>query len=151
MKKSRRLLQIFFLRSSIVGDKIELMMLCGILQSNFSSQSESRTQPCHVRIAFLLNESVYYNDITSFIISSRFIRLTNQDEDCTATCTRKLPHVHKSYKINQFTNLILYPRFKIKIGLLTSKSNFKLRIYRPFIFVNLSHHVTTNTHLATQI
>ena len=35
-----------------MSDKIELMMLCGVLQSNFSclSQSESRTQPCHVRI-----------------------------------------------------------------------------------------------------
>ena len=35
-----------------MSDKIELGMLCGVLQSNFSrlSQSESRTQPCHVRI-----------------------------------------------------------------------------------------------------
>ena len=35
-----------------MSDKIELMMLCGVLQSNFSclSQSESRTQSCHVRI-----------------------------------------------------------------------------------------------------
>ena len=35
-----------------MSDKIELMRLCGVLQSNFSylSQSESRTQPCHVRI-----------------------------------------------------------------------------------------------------
>ena len=35
-----------------MSDKIELMMLCGVLQSNFSclSQSESRTQLCHVRI-----------------------------------------------------------------------------------------------------
>ena len=38
-----------------MSDKIELGMLCGVLQSNFSrlSQSESRTQPCHVRIAIL--------------------------------------------------------------------------------------------------
>ena len=37
-----------------MSDKIELMMLCGVLQSNFSclSQSESRTQPCHARIIF---------------------------------------------------------------------------------------------------
>ena len=36
-----------------MSDKIELGMLCGVLQSNFSrlSQSELRTQPCHVRIA----------------------------------------------------------------------------------------------------
>ena len=76
-----------------MSDKIELMMLCGILQSNFSSlsQSESRTQPCHVRISLLLNESVYYSDITSFIISSWFICLTNQDKDCTATGTQKVP------------------------------------------------------------
>ena len=55
MKKSRMLLQVIFLWSSIVSDKIELMMLCGVLQSNFSclSQSESRTQPCHVRIGVL--------------------------------------------------------------------------------------------------
>ena len=35
-----------------MSDKIELMMLCTVLQNNFSclSQSESRTQPCHVRI-----------------------------------------------------------------------------------------------------
>ena len=36
-----------------MSDKIELMRLCGVLQSNFSclSQSESRTQPCHVRMS----------------------------------------------------------------------------------------------------
>ena len=35
-----------------MSDKIELMKLCGVLQSKFSrlSQSESRTQPCHVRM-----------------------------------------------------------------------------------------------------
>ena len=35
-----------------MSDKIELGMLCGVLQSNFLrlSQSESRTQPCHVRM-----------------------------------------------------------------------------------------------------
>ena len=35
-----------------MSDKIELMRLCGVLQSNFSclGQSKSRTQPCHVRI-----------------------------------------------------------------------------------------------------
>ena len=38
-----------------MSDKIELMMLCGVLQSNFSclSQSESRTQACHVRMGYL--------------------------------------------------------------------------------------------------
>ena len=38
-----------------MSDKIELMRLCGVLQSNFSclSQSESRTQPCYVRINVL--------------------------------------------------------------------------------------------------
>ena len=42
------------------------------------------------------------------------------------------------YKLNQFADLILfYPRFKIKICLLTSKSNFKLRIYRPFHITSL--------------
>ena len=37
-----------------MSDKIELGMLCGVLQSNFLrlSQSESRTQPCHVRINY---------------------------------------------------------------------------------------------------
>ena len=37
-----------------MSDKIELMRLCWVLQSNFSclSQSESRTQPCHVRIRY---------------------------------------------------------------------------------------------------
>ena len=36
-----------------MSDKIELMRLCGVLQNNFSclSQSESRTQPCHVRMS----------------------------------------------------------------------------------------------------
>ena len=40
-----------------MSDKIELGMLCGVLQSNFSrlSQSESRTQPCHVRISYYTN------------------------------------------------------------------------------------------------
>ena len=35
-----------------MNDKIELIRLCGVLQSNFSclSQSKLRTQPCHVRI-----------------------------------------------------------------------------------------------------
>ena len=35
-----------------MSDKIELMMLCGVLQSNFLclSQSESGTQPGQVRI-----------------------------------------------------------------------------------------------------
>ena len=38
-----------------MSDKIELMRLCGVLQSNFSclSQSESRTKPCHVTIDLL--------------------------------------------------------------------------------------------------
>ena len=35
-----------------MSDKIELMRLCGVLQSIFSclSQSGSRTQPCHIRM-----------------------------------------------------------------------------------------------------
>ena len=33
--KSRLLLQVFFLRSSIVSDKIELMMLCGVYRAIF--------------------------------------------------------------------------------------------------------------------
>ena len=43
-----------------MSDKIELGMLCGVLQSNFSrlSQSESRTQPCHVRILFGFNHKI---------------------------------------------------------------------------------------------
>ena len=38
-----------------MSDKIELMKLCGVLQSKFSrlSQLESRTQTCHVRINIL--------------------------------------------------------------------------------------------------
>ena len=46
-----------------MSDKIELMKLCGVLQSKFSclSQSESRTQPCHVRMAiFQLCHKVAY-------------------------------------------------------------------------------------------
>ena len=37
-----------------MSDKIEVGKLCGVLQSKFLclSQSESRTQPCHVRINF---------------------------------------------------------------------------------------------------
>ena len=37
-----------------MSDKIELIRLCGVLQSKFlfNSQSESRTQPCHVKIMF---------------------------------------------------------------------------------------------------
>ena len=39
-----------------MSDKIELGKLCGVLQSQFLclSQSESRTQPCHVRISYNL-------------------------------------------------------------------------------------------------
>ena len=38
-----------------MSDKIELIRLCRVLQRNFSclSQSDSRTEPCHVRILFL--------------------------------------------------------------------------------------------------
>ena len=38
-----------------MSDKIELIRLCRVLQRNFLclSQSDSRTQPCHVRILFL--------------------------------------------------------------------------------------------------
>ena len=48
-----------------MSDKIEPGMLCGVLQSNFSrlSQSESRTQPCHVRMP-------YTNHDHSWIIST---------------------------------------------------------------------------------
>ena len=44
-----------------MSDKIELGMLCGVLQSNFSrlSQSELRTQPCHVRMGFSLVNKIY--------------------------------------------------------------------------------------------
>ena len=46
-----------------MSDKIELMRLCEVLQSNFSclSQSESRTQPCHVRINMLWTNVVVKN------------------------------------------------------------------------------------------
>ena len=39
-----------------MGDKIELMMSCRVLQSNFTclSQSELRTQTCHVRIVVFI-------------------------------------------------------------------------------------------------
>ena len=42
-----------------MSDKIKLGMLCGVLQSNFSrlSQSESRTQPCHVRITIYVQST----------------------------------------------------------------------------------------------
>ena len=45
--------------------KIELVRLCGVLQSNFSclSQSESRTQPCHVTI--LIFFSLFLDDLDS--------------------------------------------------------------------------------------
>ena len=47
-----------------MSDKIELGMLCGVLQSNFSrlSQSESRTQPCHVRMIH------YYFKFETFVM-----------------------------------------------------------------------------------
>ena len=40
-----------------MSDKIELGKLCGVLQSKFLclSQSESRTQPCHVRITIIID------------------------------------------------------------------------------------------------
>ena len=43
-----------------MSDKIELMRLCRVLQSNFSclSQSESRTQPCHVRLCFFFQHTI---------------------------------------------------------------------------------------------
>ena len=43
-----------------MSNKIELMMLCGVLQSNFSclSQSESRIQPCHVRMIITFTKEV---------------------------------------------------------------------------------------------
>ena len=43
-----------------MSDKIELMKLCGVLQSKFSrlSQSESRTQPCHVRILIFFTYAI---------------------------------------------------------------------------------------------
>ena len=46
-----------------MSDKIELMKLCGVLQSKFSrlSQSESRTQPCHVRMSLLTLYRSYHN------------------------------------------------------------------------------------------
>ena len=46
-----------------MSDKIELGMLCGVLQSNFLrlSQSESRTQPCHVRIQYKLANYEHYS------------------------------------------------------------------------------------------
>ena len=49
-----------------MSDKIELGMLCGVLQSNFSrlSQSESRTQPCHVR---MLNTNQWQQFLSSTI------------------------------------------------------------------------------------
>ena len=49
-----------------MSDKIELMRLCRVLQSNFSclSQSESRTQPCHVRMAIKMHST----KIMDFII-----------------------------------------------------------------------------------
>ena len=44
-----------------MSDKTELMKLCGVLQSNFLclSQSESRTQPCHVRMPVLILLKVF--------------------------------------------------------------------------------------------
>ena len=57
-----------------MSDKIEQGMLCGVLQSNFSrlSQSESRTQPCHVRMAvhvflYQLNISRKYTAMHQFV------------------------------------------------------------------------------------
>ena len=46
-----------------MSDKIELIRLCGVLQSNFLfiSQSESRTQPCHVRIVFYRQPGLVLN------------------------------------------------------------------------------------------
>ena len=56
-----------------MSDKIELGMLCGVLQSNFSrlSQSESRTQPCHVRIC---NFPIYCTYYFEFVLPSVYFK-----------------------------------------------------------------------------
>ena len=64
-KKSKLLLQVLFLQSSIESNEIELMRLCGVLQSNFLclSQSESRIQPCHVRIYGKYFNAIQHTDV----------------------------------------------------------------------------------------
>ena len=57
-----------------MSDKIELMRLCGVLQSNFLclSQSESWTQPCHVRIKLVRHTLI---TLTRFILTSNNVPL----------------------------------------------------------------------------
>ena len=57
-----------------MSDKIELMKLCGVLQSKFSrlSQSESRTQPCHVRMSVALEASVNHS-ISKYFYYMNFV------------------------------------------------------------------------------
>ena len=45
-----------------MSDKIELGKLCGVLQSKFLclSQSESGTQPCHVRILLFIWYGIFF-------------------------------------------------------------------------------------------
>ena len=52
-----------------MSDKIELGKLCGVLQSKFLclSQSESRTQPCHVRINFNKGTLHYLSHMDYFL------------------------------------------------------------------------------------
>ena len=47
-----------------MSDKIELGKLCGVLGSKFLclSQSESRTQPCHVRILIYVRQEEKFSD-----------------------------------------------------------------------------------------
>ena len=57
-----------------MSDKIELMRLCGVLQSNFSclSQSELRTQLCHVRMHILITQNrVFVSNVCQVTVGSR--------------------------------------------------------------------------------
>ena len=72
-----------------MSDKIELGMLCGVLQSNFSrlSQSESRTLPCHVRILYYCPEKKKNNNLyCEYLLNEVYLRVLNA-RVCTRTKT----------------------------------------------------------------
>ena len=65
-----------------MSNKIELMRLCGVLQSNFSclSQSESRTQPCHVRICHKLAFQLLSDLLISKCLFSQIIICNSREK-----------------------------------------------------------------------
>ena len=85
-----------------MSDKIELIRLCGVLQSNFLfiSQSELRTQPCHVRIGLIspLSLLLWVHGV------------------------KKIYRKSWPETLFQMLNLTFDPFFNVKYGYLTSKA-----------------------------